>query len=409
MVLRGQTTAADSVDRVCAVKILACTAQARVEASIGSSLPPHPNLCRLFSLDESPRINRLYLVMELAPGQSLVQWLDAAGRGLPLDEVRHIARALCSALSHLHSHGVAHRDVKCDNVIYDRGASGAVKLCDLGFAVQRPAAASAAELPFLVDDFPGTLAYAPPELVRGNAAYDPCRSDVWSLGVTVFVALTATLPFGSGSNRQATRAAILAATAVSPAPPHHVSPDLARFLQLTVIAAPHERATLDTLLALLSTADNEDAPPPLMVLPRSRGRFCSAVRRTWLLTRRAITRNVPAGERDDDPTTTAEVAPRVHNPPATGGHDLTTTCGAHSLDTTQAAATRAVSSSTSSTSLTSSSQHSLSLRAGSAVTDLCLSSQVSSDIDRDGDLYRARRRVVQAPPSERPCSERRVG
>ena len=81
---------------------------------------------------------------------------------------------------------------------------------------------------------------------------------MWSLGVTVFVALTAIFPFGSGN------------TCGHPGRHCRVAfARLAHLLQLTLVAAPHERVTLDTLLALLSTADNDTAPPPpLMVPPR---------------------------------------------------------------------------------------------------------------------------------------------
>ena len=84
------------------------TPQARREASIGLLLPPHPHLASTLSAEVISNETALLLVMELAPGENVVHWLDHTGP-MPLDEVRTVLRGVALGLHHMHSNGVAHR------------------------------------------------------------------------------------------------------------------------------------------------------------------------------------------------------------------------------------------------------------------------------------------------------------
>ena len=95
---------------------------------------------------------------------------------------------LVNALVYLHAKGVLHRDIKLDNILLDR--SNNLKLCDFGISL-------------LIDentyytDRCGTPAYIAPEIIKSK--YKGFKSDYWSLGVTLFILLTANPPFKAKS------------------------------------------------------------------------------------------------------------------------------------------------------------------------------------------------------------------
>ncbi len=173
-------------DCECAIKILH-TAHSRGnrayerfvrEAKLASSLR-HPNLVEVsdFSADQG------YLVMELMTGGSLVERI--AKGPLPGPMVRRLAIDVLAGLELAHQRGVIHRDVKPANVFFD--ARGTAKLGDFGVA-------------HLLDlgqtqtgGLIGTLAYMAPEQITGAPL--TITADLYSLGITIFEALTARLPF----------------------------------------------------------------------------------------------------------------------------------------------------------------------------------------------------------------------
>eukprot|EP00966_Prymnesium_polylepis_P290332 6706561-Prymnesium_polylepis.1 len=133
--------------------------------------------------------------------------------GLSEDEARPHFAQMAEAVAHLHSMGIAHRDLKLDNFFCATNARGglAVRLGDPGWAslaVLRPTAgadAAAPPPPQRCFDFAGTDRYAAPELwpfdhTRHLEAappadgYDPYAADVWSLGVCLFVLLANMMP-----------------------------------------------------------------------------------------------------------------------------------------------------------------------------------------------------------------------
>lgn len=149
------------------------------EARVASALR-HPSLVEVYEVS----FDQGFLVMEYLPGGSLAQRL-AAGEPMTGSQVRRMALDLIGGLEVAHHRGVVHRDVKPANIFFD--ARGSAKLGDFGVA-------------HLVDlgqtqtgGLIGTLAYMSPEQITG--APISVAADLYSLGITVFEALTRRLPF----------------------------------------------------------------------------------------------------------------------------------------------------------------------------------------------------------------------
>jgi serine/threonine protein kinase len=135
--------------------------------------------------------------MDLLPGESLRDRLRRDYR-LDVTEALAVARQTAEALTALHRAGFLHGDVKPDNVRLS-GAGSAV-LIDLGFAHRQGENAD-----FLRDGYVlGTADYLAPELCDAEPS-EEYRSDVFSLGATLFEALTGRLPYPSGSLMQTFR------------------------------------------------------------------------------------------------------------------------------------------------------------------------------------------------------------
>jgi serine/threonine protein kinase len=106
---------------------------------------------------------------------------------LGLEEGRNIAIKLARAAAALHRHGIIHSDIKPDNVILE--AEGSLKLIDLG-VVRVPGLEDV-----LPEDIPGTPAYMAPEMFAGEHGDE--ATDIYALGVTLFLAFTGEFPYGN--------------------------------------------------------------------------------------------------------------------------------------------------------------------------------------------------------------------
>jgi serine/threonine protein kinase/tetratricopeptide (TPR) repeat protein len=152
------------------------------EARTASALD-HPNVCTIHEIDETAD-GQVFICMAFYDGESLKSRL---ARGpLSFDETLTIAIPLAEGLAQAHEHGIVHRDIKPANVMLT--ADGIPKIVDFGIAtlLGRPHTGGAGEIA-------GTVSYMSPEQARGDALDQ--RTDIWSLGVTVYEMLTARLPF----------------------------------------------------------------------------------------------------------------------------------------------------------------------------------------------------------------------
>jgi predicted Ser/Thr protein kinase len=142
----------------------------------------HPSIVTLHEYFEED--GRSFLVMEYVDGTTLFERVRTRGP-LTEEEAVSVASDLTSALREAHRRGVLHRDVKPRNVLLDR--AGRAKLTDFGSARLDDQIALT-----MTGGLVGTLAYAAPELMAGERG--DARSDLYSLGLTLYFALSGELP-----------------------------------------------------------------------------------------------------------------------------------------------------------------------------------------------------------------------
>ncbi len=146
----------------------------------------HPNIVAVYDVNRSNGIE--YLVMELIDGITLKQYISRKGK-LNWREALHFTTQIVRALSHAHSRGIIHRDIKPQNIMLLR--DGSVKVADFGIA------RFAASQNTLTQEALGSVHYISPEQAKGG--HVDARSDIYSAGVVLYEMLTSRLPFEGDS------------------------------------------------------------------------------------------------------------------------------------------------------------------------------------------------------------------
>jgi serine/threonine-protein kinase len=143
----------------------------------------HPNIVTIYDAGETNGL--AFIVMELLSGSDLTAHCKE-GQLLPVPTALHIAAQVARALAYAHQHQVVHRDIKPANIMFD-AQSGTVKVMDFGIARITDTSKTRTGLVL------GTPSFMSPEQLSGKKVDG--RSDLYSLGVTLFQLLTGTLPF----------------------------------------------------------------------------------------------------------------------------------------------------------------------------------------------------------------------
>jgi len=161
----------------------------------------HPNAVHVDDLDQSDD-GSLFIAMEFVDGVSLRQLLTATKGPIQLARALSITRCIADALGAAHALGMVHRDIKPDNILLGRDASGREipKLADFGIVAIREAAFQSLRSPM-------TPAYASPEQRQGMKASElDGRADLYALGMTLYEMLTGRLPFDAHTEEDWKRA-----------------------------------------------------------------------------------------------------------------------------------------------------------------------------------------------------------
>ncbi len=151
----------------------------------------HPNIVRTHKLGTAGGSH--YMIMDLVEGPSLLEVLLRKKR-LPWGQACDFARQAALGLHHAHQHGLVHRDVKPQNLLIE--SSGRVKLLDFGLAMilEGETGDEFSMAMIFGHESVGTAAYMAPEQAEDSLSVD-ARSDVYSLGCTLFASLTGDTPF----------------------------------------------------------------------------------------------------------------------------------------------------------------------------------------------------------------------
>ena len=197
----------------------------------------HANIVSVY--DVSTNSDTEYIVMELIDGITLKQYMERRGR-MDWRESLHFITQIMRGLSHAHSRGIIHRDIKPQNIMVLR--DGSVKVADFGIACLANAGQT------LTQEALGSVHYISPEQARGDRI--DARSDIYSAGVVLYEMLTGRLPFEGDS---AVSVAIQHLSSV-PLAPRDIDPSIPEPLELICMKAmnsdPNKRyPTADTMLA----------------------------------------------------------------------------------------------------------------------------------------------------------------
>mmetsp|Transcript_67680 Transcript_67680/g.195628 ORF Transcript_67680/g.195628 Transcript_67680/m.195628 type:complete len:802 (-) Transcript_67680:84-2489(-) len=222
----------------------------------------HPNIVRLVETHEDSET--VFLLMELCQGGDLFDKIvDEQTVSEPT--TRLFARQMMSALSYCHSSGIIHRDIKPENFLLETEHPDCMtlKLADFGIATSvRPLHAAGVErTPASRDQRGGTaevnfgsLPYTAPEILRGRGAV--VASDMWSVGVTLYVMLSGKLPFDDHPDRICSGEAPDFSAEVW----NHVSEEAIDLLRRLLKQDPAERLTAQQALAHEWFADCSPLP-----------------------------------------------------------------------------------------------------------------------------------------------------
>lgn len=229
----------------------------------------HPNIVAVYDFVEHQYL--LAIVMELVEGLSLVQHITKWRGRMPYAEILVVFRDVLAAVAEGHRHGVIHRDLKPDNILVSGIGGEALrsKVVDFGIAKILEGTTYTMTGALL-----GTCSYMSPEQVQRPHEADP-RSDVYSLGITLYQVVTGRVPF-EGSNHFAI---MMAHVNEAPRPPSLHRADVPPLLERLILDALAKdpagrpascdafRARLDEALASFAQArapiDSSTLPPVL--------------------------------------------------------------------------------------------------------------------------------------------------
>ena len=232
------------LNRLVAIKMLKCDLAQNEEfrrrfnaESQAVAQLSHPNIVSVYDVSRGGDME--YIVMELIDGITLKQYMEKRGQ-LNWRESLHFITQIMRGLSHAHSRGIIHRDIKPQNIMVLR--DGSVKVADFGIACLADSAQT------LTQEALGSVHYISPEQARGDRP--DARSDIYSSGVVLYEMLTGRLPFEGES---AVSVAIQHLSSI-PLAPREINPDIPEQLELICMKAmapdlEHRYQSADAMIA----------------------------------------------------------------------------------------------------------------------------------------------------------------
>jgi MAP/microtubule affinity-regulating kinase len=190
----------------------------------------HPNIIKLIDVFRSNGC--IFLVLEHCEGGTLLDFI-LSNKLKDLSEVKRLFRQIVESISYLHRRGISHGDIKPDNIVLT--TDGDAKLIDFGYSKE--------SLIGFDEDKSGTVKYSSPELFV-SGFYDTQKSDIWSLGIILFVMATGRFPYSSSDDEVVREIIISGCLARS----EHIDSDLSELYDILTRFAPMQRPTADVIL-----------------------------------------------------------------------------------------------------------------------------------------------------------------
>jgi len=178
----------------------------------------HPALVKGFGVAKSGET--YFARLELVEGQTLLELLDE-GQSFEEQVALRIILDVAEVLDYMAKHDLVHRDVKPGNIMLT--LNGGIKLIDLGFCVEKDERSAE-------DSAVGTVQYLSPEQAQGGACAD-FRSDIYSLGVTLFQLVVGRLPFEGSDDREVLRMQVMETLSSPELKSRGLSPHLHYFIE----------------------------------------------------------------------------------------------------------------------------------------------------------------------------------
>lgn len=144
----------------------------------------HPNIIRLYEVIHRP--SRLYICMEFACHGELYTRVNQNG-AMKDHEARFVFSQIISAVDHMHSQNIIHRDIKAENIFFSSLHPLMIKIGDFGFSINATTKQN-------LNTYCGSPPYAAPELFQDDN-YIGIYVDIWALGVLLFFIMTSNMPF----------------------------------------------------------------------------------------------------------------------------------------------------------------------------------------------------------------------
>ncbi|XP_077981363.1 serine/threonine-protein kinase NIM1-like [Glandiceps talaboti] len=187
----------------------------------------HPNIIRLYEVIET--LAKLHIVMEYAPGGELFAKISNEGK-LAEPDAKALYSQVLSALEHMHSKHIIHRDLKAENVFY--ASNGLVKIGDFGFSTMCKPGET-------LNTFCGSPPYAAPELFK-DENYIGHWVDLWAMGILLYFMVTGLMPFRAETVAKLKKCILDGSYTI----PSYVSEDCQAIIKGILKPVPSDRLTL---------------------------------------------------------------------------------------------------------------------------------------------------------------------
>lgn len=149
----------------------------------------HPHIVHVSNIFQ--RRAKYFIFLRFAENGDLLDFLTQNG-AVPENQSRLWMRQILSGINYIHTMNIAHRDLKCENILITSNYN--VKITDFGFARN----VRSKDRDILSETYCGSLSYAAPEVLKG-VPYLPKFADMWSLGIILYTMLNKALPFNETS------------------------------------------------------------------------------------------------------------------------------------------------------------------------------------------------------------------